>query len=202
MKKSGFQSLGFQLPILLVLILTIFGLEADAIPISWPTYTYASDSDIDPTDPIVDPDNPLDQWEPFAPFNTTKEWIWIGAPNRHYPDLTKVGVFIIDYLCIKPLEVVSGKAGYFDYLGPVDAFYDDSASTHSGSVGQLIIKFVVNPQPDFEWFKLHNDPELVTFTDVSCTTNCIPEPSTLVLVGIGMLGVIGYVFRRKRRCDS
>jgi hypothetical protein len=37
------------------------------------------------------------------------------------------------------------------------------------------------------------------FDDVLVTTEPIPEPSTLFLFGVGFLGLVGYVYRRKRR---
>ncbi|MBC8427654.1 PEP-CTERM sorting domain-containing protein [bacterium] len=34
------------------------------------------------------------------------------------------------------------------------------------------------------------------------TSEPIPEPSTLVLFGLGFLGILGYVYRRKRRLSD
>ena len=41
--------------------------------------------------------------------------------------------------------------------------------------------------------------EFAGFGYTRSTANPIPEPSTLVLFGVGFLGLVGYVIRRKRR---
>ena len=53
----------------------------------------------------------------------------------------------------------------------------------------------------WEWIKLAGgwDPADYTFVSASFDTQWIPEPSTLVLLGIGAAALLAYARRKRRR---
>jgi hypothetical protein len=58
---------------------------------------------------------------------------------------------------------------------------------------------------DMYWQETINWQERVFGPDKVCiwlddTDTIIPEPSTLVLVSVGFLGLVGYVYRKRRKC--
>ena len=62
-------------------------------------------------------------------------------------------------------------------------------------------EWVINPNP-WDGSNLKSLYALSDVLTVQSSSDPIPEPSTLVLFGLGFLGLVGYVVRRKRRLSD
>jgi hypothetical protein len=76
------------------------------------------------------------------------------------------------------------------------AFGSDMSSTLMTGTDPFAMTQVVTVE-----FLSLGTPRIVSF-DASLEVNPVPEPSTIILFGIGMLGVLGYGLSRKRRKKS
>ena len=65
---------------------------------------------------------------------------------------------------------------------------------------RIQVNYWINPQPDWEWVHLFDDPGEFELTGMTAYVNCgyVPEPGTIVLVGLGVVALAG-VMRRKMR---
>lgn len=88
-------------------------------------------------------------------------------------------------------------------LNPSDGSFISGVSQTGGATGPITSVFVSSPSSvsiDFSSFGANTAAGPLPNTyDFQLQTTAIPEPSTFVLFGIGMLGILGYSWRRRKK---
>lgn len=87
-------------------------------------------------------------------------------------------------------------------LNPSDGSFISGVSQTGGNTGPITSVFVSSPSSvsiDFSSFGPPVDGTLPNTYDFLLQTTATPEPNTFVLFGIGMLGVLGYSWRRRKK---
>ena len=116
----------------------------------------------------------------------------LGVPNQAVPDATKIVQLEIDYSQL-PENI---PALTLDAAGTI-TFEGYTVNTNDNSVTW---RWDIYPQPAYEEI---NFPEgwdygqgmNIERTDVA--TTCVPEPLTLIALGMGIAGLGGYIRRRR-----
>jgi len=84
-----------------------------------------------------------------------------------------------------------------------DETFDFDAGTHTSHTGTVGTASVVSGGGTGNWLLLHStkaagNNDALSLWEVEVTGHVVPEPSTLALAAVGLLGLIGFGWRRKR----
>jgi hypothetical protein len=153
-------------------------------------------ADIIGTDPIISPpDNPshwasnfLSNTDFKANIGVTNQTITVDLDNVYRPDLYKEIYIYITGTTTSTQE---------DILSTLDTDGGTFTGSFGGRVGDGLWSYVVSgeihPQPDFVNLRL-TVPGMTSVTNIWAGENCIPEPATICMLGLGALSMI----RRKK----
>lgn len=126
--------------------------------------------------------------------------LWLAHGNIYVPGYTKYVTFELTYEAEKELTLGGSGAGYFSWGGTPTTELLTWESNLVDGVYNLVIQLKIDPQPDWEWVYLVDDPGTIKITGLSITSICVPLPAG-VWAGLVMLAVVagGRLGRGRRR---
>ncbi len=181
-----------------------------------------SQTKIPPLDKL---NNPIwEKWNDLKPeqeFNIGSKTdigklISFGLKNEHDPDNYKLVWLDIKpgYMILENGQELNTSKEVFEYINdPKNMFYywgsygnleDDQLNDYKLSVSLIENDYIrfegrIAPCPDFEWVTLYAyGVKDFHFAVVDFNANCVPEPATMSLVGLGLAGLAVRKYRQRK----
>jgi hypothetical protein len=139
---------------------------------------------------VLDPGYGAPDWFTL-PFSLDQ---WIAIPNQERLDEVKTLWFQV--------EVEPGTTIDVDPLAWASQGFTVTGGTDPTRVEEAghtyyVWEWTITPQPDSEFLQISNLFPWSNVIGIDVATKCVPEPSTLILAGCGLFGLI-LVWRRRQ----
>ena len=149
------------------------------------------------------------QWYYDHPYDETR-WKQIHVVGQITGQNDTAGTVAVNWT--KPEysdDILVPNHGEKPPIPPISGYYEDKYIQREVILPWMDLEALVPIQidmwvevPDYnpEWVSIEiiGAPEGTILFNGTISHDCIPEPSTLVLLGIGVLGLLGYTWRRRR----
>jgi len=164
------------------------------------SWKWRSAQDADPG-PWIGPLTESELQNRGVPFTLEKGFVMLFGHENLYqgPNWVKTVTFRCDYTGTghpKLLEAQSGCTPLQPYVLPKVSKVSESPPPGNGHY-ELVLTIV--PQGDWEWIAIQNDPgDSMEISNVYFHTDCVPEPSSILALGGGLVSLAGMAVRRRR----
>jgi hypothetical protein len=151
-----------------------------------PDYQYHASGKNAPWVPVVDPGYGAPEWFtlPFSPDQ------WIAIPNLERLDQVKTLWFQV--------EVEPGTTIQTNPLAWAAQGFTVTGGTSPTVVNNTYVwQWTITPQPANEFLQISASFPWSHVRGIDVASKCVPEPSTLILAGCGLVGLI-LVWRRRQ----
>jgi hypothetical protein len=157
----------------------------------WEADLYSGDEANPPNNPTHWASNFLESNEDFYAEVYTGEgdYVYINMQNRYERELTKE-----IYIYVRgTTESTQGGVWHSFYTAEGTFYGDFGGSINQNGTWWYRVDGYIDPQPSYQYLYV-NVPGLTSVTDIWVGENCVPEPATISLLGLGVLSLL----RRKR----